>query len=162
MYRCKTPGAGHVARAAEALDALVFAVISDRLARPDVHELVANEDGLPDPEGLRTEAVALRLRLGEAADSFSDGLISRPQLEKITRRVNDRLGDVEAALASSARGSTFAGIVNASSPVKAWQTAGIDRQRAIVRELLTVTVLASGKRGVAFDPDLIRIEWRSA
>jgi len=161
VYRCKTPGPGHVARAAEPLDELVSGVIAERLARPDIADLLAADGARPDTEGLRTEAVALRLRLGEASDSFADGRISRPQLEKITRRVNERLADVEAALAASARGSVFGGIIDAADPVRAWTTAGIDRQRAIVRELVTVTVLATGRRGRGFNPAFVQINWKA-
>ena len=54
------------------------------------------------------------------------------------------------------------GIVGAADPVKAWKRATIERQRAIVRELLDVTVLPSGKRGNGFDPELVKIEWRQS
>lgn len=33
------------------------------------------------------------------------------------------------------------------------------RKRAIIRELLAVTVLPSGKRGRDFDPELIQVDW---
>jgi DNA invertase Pin-like site-specific DNA recombinase len=162
VYRCSAPGTGHVARSAKPLDDMVCEVMARRLARKDVAALLVSESERPDAEGLRTEAVALRLRLGEAADLFSDGKITAAQLAKITARAQERLADVESALASSARGSVLAGIVGAADPVKAWNRATIERQRAIVRELLDVTVLPSGKRGNGFDPELVQIEWRQS
>jgi len=162
VYRCTASGSGHVARSAQPLDHVVAEIMAQRLARTDVVELLVSESQRPDAEGLRTEAVASRLRLGEAADLFSDGKITAAQLTKITARAQERLADIESAMASSARGSVLAGIVGAADPVKAFNRAGIERQRAIVRELLDVTVLPSGKRGNTFDPELVRIEWRSA
>lgn len=160
VYRCTASGSGHVARSAKPLDDMVREIMARRLARKDVAALLVSDADRPDAEGLRTEAVALRLRLGEAADLFSDGKITAAQLAKITARAQERLADVESALASSARGSVLAGIVGAADPVKAWKRATIERQRAIVRELLDVTVLPSGKRGNGFDPELVQIEWR--
>ena len=162
VYRCTVSGSGHVARSAEPLDDMVREIMARRLARKDVAALLVSESERPDAEGLRTEAVALRLRLGEASDLFSDGKITAAQLAKITARTQDRLADVEHALAASARGSVLAGIIGAADPVKAWKRATIERQRAIVRELLEVTVLPSGKRGNGFDPELVKIEWRQA
>jgi len=162
VYRCSAPGTGHVARSANPLDDMVCEIMARRLARKDVAALLVSDADRPDAEGLRTEAVALRLRLGEAADLFSDGKITAAQLAKITARAQERLADVEAGLASSARGSVLAGIVGAADPVKAWKRATIERQRAIVRELLDVTVLPSGKRGNGFDPELVTIDWRQS
>lgn len=160
VYRCSAAGSGHVARSAQPLDHVVAEIMARRLGRPDVAELLVSESQQPDAEGLRTEAVALRLRLGEAADLFSDGKITAAQLAKITARAQERLADVESAMAASARGSVLAGVVGAADPVKAFKRATIERQRAIVRELLDVTVLPSGKRGNGFDPELVRIDWR--
>ena len=162
VYRCTAAGTGHVARSAGPLDEMVGEIIAARLARKDVAALLVSESDRPDAEGLRTEAVALRLRLGEAADLFSDGKITAAQLSKITTRTQERLADVEHSQASTARGSVLVGIVGAADPVKAWKGATIERQRAIVRELIEVTVLPSGKRGNGFDPELVEVEWRQA
>lgn len=162
VYRCTAAGTGHVARAATPLDDMVREIMARRLARKDIAALLVSEADRPDAEGLRTEAVALRLRLGEAADLFSDAKITAAQLAKITARTQERLADVEHALGASARGSVLAGIVGAADPVKAWKRATIERQRAIVRELLDVTVMPSGKRGNGFDPELVNIEWRQS
>ena len=64
-------------------------------------------------------------------------------------------------MSRAARDFALSGIVGSVAPVTAWRQVSVDVPRAVVRELLTVTVLPSGKRGNAFDPELVRIEWRS-
>lgn len=159
VYTCRVPGRGHVARSARDLDELVLTVIGERLARPDAAaqlHLVSDVD----VSDLQAEALALRGRLDEAADSFADGLITRTQLAKITARVTGRLAEVEAEMSASRRASAAGHLVAAADPRTAWLATSIERQRAVIRELVDVVVLP-GRRGKVFDPDLISIEWRT-
>jgi site-specific DNA recombinase len=158
VYRCPTPGAGHVARAADALDAYVSALVVERLKRPDI--LGALEDPGTDAEELRAERIALRARQDEAAESFADGNITGAQLSRISSRLSTRLEVIDAELAAGARSTAFAGIAGPKA-AELWKRATIDRKRTIIAELLVVTVLASGRRGRDFDPDLVGIEWRT-
>ncbi|MDQ6728939.1 MAG: recombinase family protein [Actinomycetota bacterium] len=160
VYRCPTAGRGHVARSAEPLDGLITEVIAARLARPDVADLLLDAARRPDMEGLRVDAVALRMRLGEAADSFSDGAISRAQLEKITARTNERLSDVEQSMSGGSGAAVVSDLLGAPNPARQWRAAPVDRRRAIVRALVNVTVLPGRNRGNRFDPDLVHVEWR--
>ncbi len=162
VYRCRRTGRGHVARAAEPVDAYVGGVVVERLSRPDVRELLVVRDETQDKEQLRTEAVALRLRLGEAADSFADGAITAVQLEKITARVRQRLDEVESAMIDASRGRIFADLVGAADVSKVWNRLGLDRKRAVIAELMTVVILPTGRSGNVFDPDSVRVDWRTA
>ena len=42
---------------------------------------------------------------------------------------------------------------------KAWSAASLERKRAVLDELMTVTVLPSGP-GVRFSPEQVRITWK--
>lgn len=177
VYRCTQPGAGHVARAARPLDALIdlYLVGGDigmidpdltghvdgRLGLPDLRGLITPGGVEVDGEDLNAEAVTLRARLTEAANSFADGGISSTQLKQISTRVQRRLEEVESQMTVRSRSLSLTGIVDAADPVKAWKKADIDRRRAVVRELMTVTVMPSGKRGRVFDPTLVAVEWRT-
>lgn len=156
VYRCTTPGRGHVARSAGPVDDMVERLVVGLLGRPDFAVTTASPI-TPDGESLRVEAVSLRARMGEAADSFADGLITGAQLAKITARVQGKLDEVEAQMARSARGTALAPFVGHDA-AKVWKGLPLDRRRAVVRELMSVTVLPSGKRGNGFDPELVRIE----
>lgn len=158
VYRCPTPGGGHVARAAAPIDALVERVVLGLLGRDDFAAVTA-EHTTSDTESARVEAVALRSRVGEAADEYADGNITAAQLVKITARVRDRLEEVEALMSNAARGSALAAFTG-KEPAKVWKRLTVDRRRAVVRELMTVTIERSGKRGNGFDPDLVKIEPR--
>lgn len=157
-YRCIARGSGHVARLCAPVDAHVRAVVGDRLARADVSELLI-EPGAPDMSAAHDEAVALRRRLQEAAESFADGGISQAQLATISARVTARLAAVEAEMNYGHRQSLLGDIVRAASPRDAWLAASIERQRAIIRELVEVVILP-GQRSKIFDPDLIVFDWK--
>ena len=160
VYRCRERGAGHVARAAQQVDDFVAAVVIARLAQPDAVDLLS-DDERPDVDALRTEAIALRARIAEAGDMYADGELTRPQLERIIDRAQRSLDRVEESMATATRGSALAGLAGSRDPARVWRGLSIDRRRAVVRALLGVTLLPSGRRGNEFDPDLIRIEWRA-
>ncbi len=162
VYRCRVGGGGHVARAAQDVDDLVTAVIIERMRRDDWRDVLLRpgQGGTPDGDALRVDAVALRGRLVEAADEYADGNITAGQLAQITAKVRDRLDDVEAAMGRTVRGSTMAPFVSGRDPQTVWSGLTVDRRRAVLEELMTVTVLAAQKRGNVFDPESVRIEWR--
>jgi site-specific DNA recombinase len=159
VYRCVQAGTGHVARSAIDVDAFVMELVAERFSQANVRDMLPVGTGI-DVTDLQGESVALRARLDEAAESFADGAITGAQLGKITARINDRLAEVDAALSAAARGSALGEFVNAHDPAKQWRKATIERQRAALAEMLTVTILP-GLRGRKFDPDLIDINWRN-
>jgi site-specific DNA recombinase len=161
VYRCSVAGVGHVARSASDVDDHVTRVILGLLRRNDFAVLMAPESDAPDAEALRVEALTIRQSMGEAADLFAEGNITGAQLAKITQRLQARLDDVEAAMARAARGSALAAFVG-RQPEKVWKALSTDRKRAVVREVMTVTVLPSGKRGNVYDPNLVDIEPKTA
>ncbi len=158
VYRCSATGTGHVARDANALESHVVGVLLGVLAKPESAPALAPRDA-PSSESLRLEAVALRAQMGEAADLFSESKITGAQLGKITARLQERLDDAEAAMARAARGSALARFAG-RDPEQVWDALSIDRKRDVIRELMTVTVLPSGRRGKVYDPDLVKIEPR--
>lgn len=163
VYRCPAAGTGHVTRMAEPMDDLIDRVMRARLARRDVLDLLVDTSDPvtgDDPQG---EAIALRKRLDEIADAYAAGTVTLAQLQRITDGIRGQLDDLATVAAARARGSVLSGIANASDPVKAWTSAATERRRSVVRELLEVTVLPipAGKWARVFDPELIRIEWRS-
>jgi len=161
VYRCPVRGVGHVARSAAPVDDLIRELIAARLSQPDAADLLAGDgdDAGADRADLRTQAAALRRRLDEAADSFAEDKISVGQLESITAKLTARLAEVEGQQVSLERSTVLTGLASSPNPAKVFLDAPIDRQRAIIRELLTVTVLP-GLRGRDFDPELIDVQWR--
>jgi hypothetical protein len=158
VYRCPTPGTGHVARSAEDLDAYVAEIVVGVLAKPGNAAAFAGSKDV-DGEALAVEAVTIRQQQGEAAELFAEGKITGAQLASITGRLSERLAEVEAAMGRGVRSGAldaFAG----GDPRAVWVGLSVDARRAVVRELVDVTVLSSGRRGNGFDPELVRLDWR--
>lgn len=160
IYRCAETGGGHVYRDAAALEAHVVGVLLGVLSKPDSAPALA-APGTTTSESLRLEAVALRAQMAEAADMFGESQITGAQLARINARLQERLDDAEAGMARAARGSAIAQFVG-RDPEKVWASLTIDRKRDVIREMMTVTVLPSGRRGKVYDPELVSIEPRGS
>ncbi|MBO1751712.1 recombinase family protein [Actinotalea sp. BY-33] len=159
-YRCRASGPGHVAKGAIEVDEIVARTIVARLSRPDALALLAAPDE-PGGDDLHAEALTLRGRITEAGESFADGLITRGQLEQITARVQTRLAEVEAKMGATARGSVLGPALAGGDVEARWEGLPMDQRRAIVRELVTVTLLRTDRAASRrFDPETVRIEWR--
>lgn len=163
-YRCRTAdrdGTSHVVRGVEALDGFVIEVLLQRLARPDA--LAVATSPAPDPTPLHGEAAALRARMDEAARGWAAGALTQGQLLAATVELRGRLKAVEQKIGDFSRGAVLEGLVG-GDVAGAWQRLSLDRQRAVLELLITVTVLprANGGRlpgGGYFDPNAVRITW---
>lgn len=161
VYRCPVRGRGHVGRTAEQIDDLVSRMVVARLSQPDALSLLTPVSSGQDSESLRVEAVALRQRLGEAADQFADGGITDAQLRRITSRVQDRLAEVELALSRSSSCAALADFAAGRDPRRVWDLLSIERRRAVIEALVTVTVLPLGRGNRGFDPESVRFDWHT-
>lgn len=166
-YRCKR--SGHVNRVADEVDEYVRQVIAARLRRDDLADLLASNATDPAAFDAQTsEAVVLRARLDELAALFAAGAIDGPQLAGGTRNLRDRLEALERAQARAVHGSALDVVAGATDPGRAFLDAPLDRQRAIVHALATVTIYPSGRGRPAgwkpgesyFRPETVTIEPR--
>jgi len=158
VYRCK--GGEHLGRRADYCDELISGLISARLAAPDAGDLVV-DDADRDAEAGILQAAALRARIEEAVGLFGEGVLTAAQLRTTKRQLDEKLGDVEATLASRNRHALFGAVVGAKAPER-WKALDIDRQRAIVAELLTITLLpVPPQMQRRFHPETVQIEWRA-
>ena len=65
-------------------------------------------------------------------------------------------------MSATARGSVLGPILSGGDVQARWQPLPVDQRRAIVRELVTVTLLRTARTASRrFDPETVRIEWRS-
>lgn len=159
-YKCPTTGTGHAFQTAEPVEALVADTIIARLDQPGVIARLSGPQDQNRLHKLQSDAVALRGRLNEAAESFADGLITAKQMESITSRVQQKLDAIGSDLAVSARASVVPAA--AAGNVRAWwESAGIERQRLVISALM-VPVVEPIRRSAprVFDPTRIRIEWK--
>lgn len=165
VYRCAD---GHVSRNLAEVDGYVNAVVVERLRQPDAREVLAPKPDAGESERLHEQAMALRSRLDELATLFADGAIDAQQLARGSAKLNTDLDLVRGRIASAMTGSAGVGIVDAPDPGAAWLEAPLDRRRAVLDALLTVTLLPGRGRPPGwqpgqsyFNPELVRIEWKA-
>ncbi|WP_435187000.1 recombinase family protein [Streptomyces sp. bgisy126] len=155
-YRCRL--SKHLSRSMEPVDGLVEEFVIARLSRPDAAELFHDETA-PGAEDLRTQAVALRARLKALAAAFADDdEADVMEFRDATRRLRERLAEVEGRMAHPQRARVLAGLVDADDVRAAWKRLGLDRKRAVVDLLAEVTVDRAGGGGrQPFNPETVRI-----
>lgn len=161
-YRCQTGHGG--GRRAETVDQYVEDTVVERLERPDAHELLE-----PVPEGidvaaLQAEAEQIRQRMKDLGGLFGAGQI---ELGPFTEGMDTARGQLEGVTRQLARAATrdpLAGLVGAPDVRAAWKALGLDRQRAVLRSLVEVTLKTPrpGRMpdGGYFDYDAIVFEWK--
>ncbi|MCX5309710.1 recombinase family protein [Streptomyces sp. NBC_00154] len=166
IYRCRR--VKHVARLAEPIDQLIagtepgepLGVVLQLLMRPDAAALLVDSDR-PDAEDLKRTAATLRARLDGLADAFADDDEADPQdFKRAARRIRGRLAETEAKMAHPQRASILADLVTADDVVTEWQGLVLDRKRAVVDTLITITIHPAGPGRRAFDPRSVKIEAR--
>jgi len=155
-YRCADRSC--VSRNRADLDALVTAVVIERLSRPDVVVLLAPADD--KAKKAAGEVAELRARLDNAADDFADGTLDREQFHRITERLRPRLDAAQARARVVDSSPLLEGLVNTEDVVGVWDRLGLSRRRGIVDLLLTVHVLRTQPGARTFDPDCVRVEWK--
>lgn len=171
-YRCRT--GKHVTRVAGPLDEHITNLVLVRLSRPDARAVL-----LPPPrpaekrEDLAATANALRGKLDALAADYASDLVTRQQLLDGTALTRKRLETVEAQMEAQSQQSVLASLpLGTTKVVEQWPGYHLDKQRAIVDALMTVTLLPArrgrpagfqpGKTKSYFNPDTVRIDWKHA
>lgn len=155
VYRCPSPGSGHVARRADSVDEHVSAVAIALLQREDFGALMG-ADRRADAGTLIAESEELRARLNEAAGLFASGGITGGQLSEISRRLRDRLDETKQQIERMGASTALAPFVGEVDAHRAWEQLSVDRRRAVIRELMEVVILP-GRRGREYQPELTQI-----
>ena len=158
IYRCRRTK--HLARLAMPIDDLVQRYVIGRLSRPDAVELLTNAEA-PDLAQLRAQALTLRGRIDALAAEFAEDDDASPrEFREASQRLRKRLAEVEEKMTHPQRSRVLVELILAEDPQAVWEEMALNRQRAVVAELATVTLLR-GKAGRApFDPATMRIRPR--
>jgi DNA invertase Pin-like site-specific DNA recombinase len=168
-YACRV--SKHVVRAVAELDAHVQAVIVARLARPDAVDLLRPRTSADDPVILNAQAEALDQKLKGLAVAYANDDIDAAQLRAGSRRLRERLADVERRLPATVTSSPLEGLAGAPDVADRWLRLGLARQRAVIQALATVVILPVARKGRRagwkpgesyFDPASVRITPKAA
>lgn len=176
-YRCRKAGtAAHVTRLAVLVDRRVEEMAIARLRRPDARELLLPpEESGPTRRDLDATANTLRAKLDGITDDYNEDRITRKQMLEMTEATRKRLADVTAEMAARSTKSVLASLPLATPEIaEQWPGYHLDKKRAIIDALMTVTVLPArrgrpagfkpdpaGKRRTYFDPNSVKIEWKN-
>lgn len=149
-YRCRT--CFGVTRDQARSDELITEIVVQRLSRPDAADLLIDQKR-PDLAAMRAEAAALRERLESLALDFADGELTKVQLKVATARVKSKLQAAEAAMEDANKARLFKGIVGKDAPK--FRDLHLDRRRAVINGLMTITFQKASRRGVFDQKDIV-------
>ena len=161
-YICKPTA--HIARIGAPLDEYIEKVVLDYLHNKTDVNLRLNDGSKVDVDVLHTKRAALQARLDELAGLFAEGAIDGSQLRRGTSDLRCQIAGVDSVLADAARTSPVANLLaDGHNKVKErWGAASPDIKGKIVDELMVVTVMPAPRGVKTFNPELIRIEWKTA
>jgi len=147
-----------VRRKQDLVDALVEGIVVGRLQMPDAAQLFATGDPAA-LEHARATLEAIDARLSNAADLYAAGSIDAGQLARITERLRLDRAQASAAVDAAMPASMPADLIGAHA-ADVWAGLSMDTKRAVIETLVTVTIMPAGS-GKAFDPETVRVAWRS-
>ena len=156
-YQCKH--CYGITRSVKDVDALILGLVAGRLSQPDAAGLMHPPDH-PGLSQVRRRANLLRLRQEQLAEAFADGAVTMAQLRKANEKIAAELAAIDAQLVDAGKARVLADAI-AADPAEAaarLHSLPLDRRRAIIDLLLTITVLPAGGR--TFDPERIQVTWR--
>lgn len=157
-YNCRARK--HLSRAAEPIDELVQAVVVERLSRPDAVELLS-EPATPDLAVYRARADAIRQRLDDLATGLEEGILTLAAVRTSSERLRHELADTEAKMHNATHADVLGPLIAAADVGDAWHGYDLRQKRGVIDALLVVTLLAPKRGRQAFDPETVRIEWRT-
>jgi DNA invertase Pin-like site-specific DNA recombinase len=161
QYWCRTNRC--VARAKAPVDLLVVETLLTRLERDDAGELFLDEENREETSAAIRELAELEARLeafrvsAEDPQGISPATLARMEAKYLPLIEDARRRSVPAHVPAVVRDLAGAGDVRVR-----WGQLSLVQQRAVIRHLMTVTILPTTRGGRRFEPSHVRIEWRSA
>ncbi len=158
-YRCAD---GCYSRSGTDIDPFVEAVVVERLARPDLADLLTSTGSTERAGELLAEARQLRERLTTVEADYDAGLIDGRRFATATEKIAAKLQAVETERARLLAGAGPAGILTAPSPADAYRASSLMIRRATVEFLAEVTLRPTPRGSRTFDPGTVEITWRQS
>ncbi len=168
-YRCRT--AAHLTRVAAPLDEFVTDVVLARLGKPDAKLLLTPQNRRADLERLHAQRAELESGLEDLARMVLRRKITERAADAASDEARAEIERLDGEIAAAGSVSPLTGIADAEDVRKAWEAATVGRRKAVIRALMTVTLLPAGKGRPAgwtpdggrgyFDPSRVRIEWHN-
>ncbi len=159
LYLCQTRA--HVVRRAEQIEELVEETVIARLSRPDAAELFARPDTSDRAAALAQSVQQTRARLDGLAEAFASGSIDAVQLGAGSKRLRPVLARDTAELAALAQAPILAPLVGVADVRARWSALSVEDRREVIAQLMSITIDPAGRGARTFDPQSVRIAWRT-
>lgn len=143
VYACR---ARHVTRRQSAVDDYVRAVVAEYVRDPGIRDRLTERPDDSAAKADRDRAVALRRKVEQAERDYYDEVITGRVLKDVTRRAEAELQEISTREAGRMSSNALGATLNAPDPGAAFLAADLDRQRAVIEALVTVTI-NRGRRG---------------
>ena len=155
-YYCKE--AFHTARREDLTDQVVIDIILARLNKPDILQLLTDNDDEPVREAV-AEATEKRARLQTFIDAAAEGSITAAALGRIESKL---LAEIEVAEARARRASSSHVLDQAVGIDRAdWDAKPMATRREIITAMCEVIIQPAGRGHRTFDPTLIEVRSRT-
>ena len=161
-YGCRA--GKHIVRKAEPVDDFVQWQLLQRLARPDMADLLAHREEPVDVRGAQEEMRVARRTLDELAAELGAGEMTVQEWRIASKAVRARLTAAEGVLSRAVEVNPVAGLLAAEDVEAAWNGLDLSRQRSVVAYMMTVRLLPARRGrlpgGTYFDADTVDITWK--
>jgi hypothetical protein len=155
VYTCKH--CHGISRLQAEVDNWVIWRVANALTRPDAWRALMSSTSESAAE-LQEHGAALRSRLDEIAAQFADGVLTPSQLRTATERIKVRLANVESQMYGPHVHRYFGDVLAADDPGFAFHRLDLERKRALIRTMVTVTIMPIGHGGSkVFDPLMVEV-----
>lgn len=154
-YRCREHN--HLTIDAAKTDDWIRGVVAEMVRDERIVKALTQGSG----EAVATDRERRRqlvLRLEQTERDYDDDVITGQDLKRKRERITAEMEEIDARLASDLQQSSTAKVLNAPDPGQAFLDAPLDVQRAVLRSVMTVTVLPAPKRGGTWTDERLHID----
>lgn len=143
-YRCRENN--HLTIDAAKTDAWILGVVAEMVRDERIVAALTRGSG----EAIAADRERRRqmvLRLEQTERDYDDDLIDARRFKVKSAKIEEEIAEIDARMATDLQQSETVKVMNAPDPGQAFLDAPLDIQRAVLRSVLTVTVLPAPKRG---------------
>lgn len=141
------------------LEQFIEALVLARMKRKDILELLTKPKAA-SVSSAATELSQLRERLDSFYSQAAEGKVSAAGLAKIEAKLLPRIGELEKAATPAVLPPMLKALAG-PNPGKVWNGFSIGQRREVVGLLVDVQLMPTRRGARTFDPDRVRITWRS-
>lgn len=156
-YICKENW--HVGRRKDWVDELVTAVVLARLRQPDALQAVNRTAG-PEAEDLARRLRTLEQRLEGFYAEAATGALSATGLARVEERINREMDGTREQLRAAATPTALT-IPDPAALADTWERQSLVHRREVINALMVVEILPAKPGSQKFDPETIRITWKT-